>query len=361
VLATLSTEQIEGLGSDQVGALTSAQVNALSTTQVAALTTEDFAALSTTQVAAFSSAQITAIQTEDLVQLGSDDIKALTTSQIDGLTTDQIVAITTDQIVGLETADIASMSMDQVLAFTTDQTTAMTTDQTNALFLASPIMLDLDGDGVRTVSAADGVSFDLFGDGKSAQWGWAAGGDGFLVMDLNGDGQINDGRELFGQGTRLADGSRAADGYVALAAQDSDRDGDVDAGDANFGQLKVWVDADGDGLTDAGELKTLTELGISSLSTGHVKDGEIDNGNVIGLSGHYTKADGSTAAMADVWFAKDATPPSSAEVLAPASAAVPLPGQAAGESLPAVAPEALILPVKRLDDDDLLNKLPPLL
>ena len=92
-----------------------------------------------------------------------------------------------------------------------------------------------------------------------------------------------------------------------------------------------------------------------------MKDGEIDNGNVIGLSGHYTKADGSTAAMADVWFAKDATPPSSAEVLAPASAAVPLPGQAAGESLPALAPEPLILPVKRLDDDDLLNKLPPLL
>jgi hypothetical protein len=194
-----------------------------------------------------------------------------------------------------------------------------------------------------------------------------------LVLDRNGDGVINDGRELFGSGTRLADGSRAMDGYAALGEQDTDKDGDVDANDAGFGQLKVWVDADKDGITDTGELKTLAELGITKLDVTAEKGTEINNGNLIGLTSGYTKSDGSTAAMADVWFAKDQTnKPTAADVLAPAQGSVPLPAATPGVDEPSTvkgggAPpplnphEALMInPHRRLHDDDDSFK-PPLI
>jgi trimeric autotransporter adhesin len=148
---------------------------------------------------------------------------------------------------------------------------------------------------------------------------------------------------------------------VALREQDSDRDGDVDANDANFGQLRVWVDADKDGVTDAGELKTLTELGISSLGAVDTKDGTLDNGNVIGLVSSYTKTDGSSAAMADVWFAKDVIPPAGAELLAPAAGSVPLPGAQPSDAAPPPSSAAVPLVIKRPEDDELLNRLPPLI
>jgi hypothetical protein len=71
-------------------------------------------------------------------------------------------------------------------------------------------MLDLNGDGVQTLSAARGVQFDLTGTGQAAQVGWASAQDGLLVRDINGDGVINDGRELFGAATELATGNGPA-------------------------------------------------------------------------------------------------------------------------------------------------------
>jgi hypothetical protein len=311
-----------------VAALSTGQLAAMSTAQVVALETADFALLTTTQLRAFSSAQIGAIETDDLRALGTDDIAAFTTLQVDGLSTDQIQAFTTDQVKGFETADLASMNMDQVLAFTSDQTGAMSTAQINALFLATPIMLDLDGNGIQTLSASQGVNFDLNGDGQAAKWGWAAGNDGFLVMDRNGDGVINDGKELFGSGTRLADGTRAADGFVAMAAEDSNKDGKLDANDANWSKLQVWVDADKDGITDAGELKSLVDMGITSFDLSSTKGTELNNGNFVGLVSKFTKDDGSTHQLADVWFAKDTTPPPAEEVIAAAPTALTLPGSA---------------------------------
>jgi hypothetical protein len=124
---------------------------------------------------------------------------------------------------------------------------------------------------------------------------------------LNGDGQINDGGELFGEGTVLADGSKAKDGYVALQALDSNLDGLIDANDAAFSQLSVWIDKNSDGKTDSGELSSLSQLSINSLSLNATKSAEINNGNLIGLMGSYTTADGATHTMGDVWFSVDAT------------------------------------------------------
>jgi hypothetical protein len=146
------------------------------------------------------------------------------------------------------------------------------------------------------------VQFDLYGTGQPVQTGWVDASDGLLVRDLNGDGVIDNGGELFGEGTVLADGSKAHNGFEALAALDGNSDGVIDGSDAGYAQLLVWQDLDSDGQSDAGELKSLSDLHITSLSVGHEADGTLDNGNLIGLMGSYTMADGSTRQLGDVWF-----------------------------------------------------------
>lgn len=106
----------------------------------------------------------------------------------------------------------------------------------------SPIILDLDGDGVETVGLNPLSYFDHAGDGFAEQTGWAGADDGLLVWDRNGDGRINDGKELFGSETILASGTKATNGYAALAELDTNADGRIDASDTAFANLKVWED-----------------------------------------------------------------------------------------------------------------------
>jgi len=127
------------------------------------------------------------------------------------------------------------------------------------------------------------------------------------VVDRNHDGVINDGTELFGSATKLADGSRAGNGYAALAQMDSNHDGHISSQDASFADLKLWVDANHDGKTDAGELHSLTELHITDLNL-HASTGTaVDNGNLLALTSSYSTSDGASHDMADVWFRKDTT------------------------------------------------------
>lgn len=136
-----------------------------------------------------------------------------------------------------------------------------------------------------------------------------AGGDALLVRDINRDGVINNGRQLFGAGTLLADGSRADDGYSAMAALDLNHDRKLTAADVHFGELKLWMDANHDGKTDIGELKGLVEMGVTELDLNHAVSDRMDNGNAVGLVSGYTTAGGQTHEMADVWFTRARTSP----------------------------------------------------
>ena len=118
---------------------------------------------------------------------------------------------------------------------------------------------------------------------------------------------ISGGSELFGGATRLPDGSTAHDGFQALAAQDSNADGIVSAADANWQQLQVWVDANADGVSQAGELRSLEELSIKSLEIAASSTSEKQNGNWIGLRGSYETTDGASHEVADVWFLAERT------------------------------------------------------
>ena len=172
----------------------------------------------------------------------------------------------------------------------------------------SPLVIDLNGDGVQTLGLDQGVAFDLSGSGTRVQTGWVDRHDGLLAMDLNHDGLINNGAELFGNGTLLANGSKAADGWAALAGLDSNADGLIDARDALFADLRVWRDADVDGTTDAGELLSLADAGIGSISLAHDASVTAQNGNLLSGQAAVTHTDGSTTQMSDAWFATSPVP-----------------------------------------------------
>jgi hypothetical protein len=185
------------------------------------------------------------------------------------------------------------------------QASVMTQDEV-ARHTATPLLLDLNGDGVQTVSVDNGVLFDIANTGTLARTGWANANDGLLVRDINHDGSINNGAELFGNGTLLADGSHAANGFAALAQFDSNQDEKIDVQDAVFQELKVWRDANGDGVSQPGELLGLKELGIASFNLNAATNTTGDNGNLHGLVSSYTTTDGAVHDLADVWFQQGA-------------------------------------------------------
>ncbi|WP_418789004.1 calcium-binding protein [Neisseria meningitidis] len=171
-----------------------------------------------------------------------------------------------------------------------------------------PLALDLDGDGIETIATKGfaGALFDHRNQGIRTATGWVAADDGLLVRDLNGNGIIDNGAELFGDNTKLADGSFAKHGYAALAELDSNGDNIINAADAAFQSLRVWQDLNQDGISQANELRTLEELGIQSLDLAY-KDvnKNLGNGNTLAQQGSYTKTNGTTAKMGDLLLAAD--------------------------------------------------------
>ena len=81
---------------------------------------------------------------------------------------------------------------------------------TTAQEQASPLALDLDGDGVETTTVETGVYFDHDDNGFAEKSGWVGKDDGLLVRDINNNGQIDDGTELFGNNSVLSSGEKAA-------------------------------------------------------------------------------------------------------------------------------------------------------
>ena len=133
-----------------------------------------------------------------------------------------------------------------------------------------PLVLDLDGDGVEINLSTNAVLFDDNADGRKTGTQWAKADDGMLVRDLNGNGTIDSGRELFGDQTLLPNGSLANNGFLALSALDKDADGLADgifnSSDVAHADLKIWRDLNQDGKSQANELHTLAQAGVGSIS-----------------------------------------------------------------------------------------------
>lgn len=136
---------------------------------------------------------------------------------------------------------------------------------------ASPIIIDVSGDGYRLTNASNGVLFDLGGDGRPDQISWTEAGtdDAWLMLDRNGNGTVDSGLELSGNLTPQPKRPNC-NGFLALAefdkaANGGNGDGAIDARDAVFGSLRLWQDANHNGVSEAGELKTLASLGLTAI------------------------------------------------------------------------------------------------
>ncbi|MBX8577886.1 calcium-binding protein, partial [Pseudomonas cichorii] len=174
-----------------------------------------------------------------------------------------------------------------------------------AVLTASPLILDLDGDGVETLGVEQGVHFDHDGNGFAELTGWVGKDDGLLVLDRNGDGVIDRGAELFGNYT-AGSGVESPNGFNALAVMDENHDGVVDSLDSLFGELQVWRDSNSDGVVDLGELLTMEQAGVLSLGTGYTLGGVTDSfGNITAQMGSYINIIGETHELNDVWFKVD--------------------------------------------------------
>ncbi|MEY3902012.1 MAG: hypothetical protein RL189_1318, partial [Pseudomonadota bacterium] len=132
----------------------------------------------------------------------------------------------------------------------------------------SPLVLDLKPNRKLQTIAPElsNAMFDLQATGMKQRVGWITKDTGLLALDLNNNGEIDNGRELFGDFTKLKSGSLAANGYEALADHDSNKDGVIDSKDRVFKKLVLWMDDNGDGVTQKGELKKLAQVGITGIS-----------------------------------------------------------------------------------------------
>jgi hypothetical protein len=167
-------------------------------------------------------------------------------------------------------------------------------DKSQYVFV-SPIAIDLDGNGIQTLSVDAGVQFDILNSGKAVNTGWISGGDGFLAVDNNGNGTIDDRSELFG--------GAVGEGFAKLDSFDSNRDGLVSGLDRAWQQLSIWKDANSNGQTDAGELDTLESFGIASLTVAHSNTFTQDaQGNILGEKSTALTTDGRTLDTIDVYF-----------------------------------------------------------
>ena len=151
--------------------------------------------------------------------------------------------------------------------------TANNLADTANISLYDPIALDLDGNGkIDTLSLENGVFFDHNGDKVAFKSSWVNSSDGILARDIDGDGAITSGAELFGNFTKLKNGELAKNGAQALKDLDDNNDGIFDSNDKAFNEILVWQDKNSDGISQKNELKTLSEHNIKSIDLEFMAD-----------------------------------------------------------------------------------------
>jgi hypothetical protein len=167
-----------------------------------------------------------------------------------------------------------------------------------------PVVLDLDNDGLELVSVMESkAQFDLDKDGVPEKLGWISGGDAILVFDANRSGSVDDRTEF----AFVAWKAGARTDLEGLSHFDTNGDGELSSADAGSGfdweQFLIWKDANGDAVSQDGELVSLREAGIVSIGLDLKGNASELNGNIIHQTTTFRRTDGSEGTVGDVSFA----------------------------------------------------------
>lgn len=155
-----------------------------------------------------------------------------------------------------------------------------------------PLVINFDGLGVSLSQTR--FEFDLDSDGTAEQIASLRSGSGYLVLDRNGDGSINNGSELFGPSSGR--------GFAELAVYDEDGNNFIDEGDSIYQQLRIWMTNE-DGST---QLAALGDKNIGAIFLGHVsspfqlKDANNQSLGEVANSGIYLTEEGSVGVVQEI-------------------------------------------------------------
>ena len=171
---------------------------------------------------------------------------------------------------------------------------------TQQLTPIDPLVIDLDGDGVKVNDVKNSsIFFDMDNDGYAENTAWVSPFDGILATDVNHDGTINNISEIFSE---YYSQNSSQSGLQALASFDSNKNGIISASDSRFNEILVWQDLNQNGVSEPDELKTLSQHGITSINLNGIASTTVQNGNIVRTHSIFNRNDGTSGEVADVAF-----------------------------------------------------------
>ena len=148
-----------------------------------------------------------------------------------------------------------------------------------------PLVIDLNGDGIKGTNLDYSINFDLNSDGFKESSSWIDSNDAFIAVDRNANGIIDDGSELFGDksvsnSVYAYTSQTAKNGFEALKEFDSNNDNIIDINDTEFDKLLLWQDLNSDGISGANEIIKLSDK-VKSINLAYTKDGTTEISSAI--------------------------------------------------------------------------------